>query len=241
MFNMSGQPAMSVPLAWNKAGLPLGMMFSAKFGDEGDPVPPGRPTRAGAALEEQITAGMRVAVAAKMPGLDKTQPYSAARKRHRAATGTPIPQTELDPEAESWLKATRPTTRWRPSPAFSISRKPIASRKSLRSPRKGPWPSAHPRRPSAHRGSWLLQNRSRPDGRDPFQMDGAPRQWRLLCRRDHRREFSADRHRTAARDAAIQMVDDRESDARRRFEQLKSEMTGRGAAANLVRKDSGEA
>ncbi|MDE2364801.1 MAG: amidase [Hyphomicrobiales bacterium] len=34
MFNMSGQPAMSVPLAWNKAGLPLGMMFAAKFGDE---------------------------------------------------------------------------------------------------------------------------------------------------------------------------------------------------------------
>jgi amidase/6-aminohexanoate-cyclic-dimer hydrolase len=35
MFNMSGQPAMSVPLAWSKAGLPLGMMFSAKLGDEG--------------------------------------------------------------------------------------------------------------------------------------------------------------------------------------------------------------
>ena len=34
MFNMSGQPAMSVPLAWNKAGLPLGIMFSARFGDE---------------------------------------------------------------------------------------------------------------------------------------------------------------------------------------------------------------
>jgi amidase len=34
MFNMSGQPAMSVPLAWNKAGLPLGMMFSARLGDE---------------------------------------------------------------------------------------------------------------------------------------------------------------------------------------------------------------
>ena len=44
-----------------------------------------------------------------------------------------------------------------------------------------------------------------------------------------------------SKDAAIQMVDDREADARRRFEQLKSEMTGRAAAANLVRRDSGEA
>jgi amidase len=34
LFNMSGQPAMSVPLAWNAAGLPLGMMFAARFGDE---------------------------------------------------------------------------------------------------------------------------------------------------------------------------------------------------------------
>jgi hypothetical protein len=41
-------------------------------------------------------------------------------------------------------------------------------------------------------------------------------------------------------DAAVRFVDDREDEARRRFEQLKSEMTGRAAAANLVRKDSGE-
>ncbi len=34
MFNISGQPAMSVPLAWNQAGLPLGMMFAGRFGDE---------------------------------------------------------------------------------------------------------------------------------------------------------------------------------------------------------------
>ncbi len=34
MFNMTGQPSMSVPLAWNTAGLPLGMMFTAHFGDE---------------------------------------------------------------------------------------------------------------------------------------------------------------------------------------------------------------
>jgi hypothetical protein len=36
-----------------------------------------------------------------------------------------------------------------------------------------------------------------------------------------------------AREAAIKFVDDRESDARRRFEDLKREMAGRGAA-NLV-------
>lgn len=42
------------------------------------------------------------------------------------------------------------------------------------------------------------------------------------------------------KDAAIQFVDDRESEARQRFEHLKDEMTGRGAVANLVRKDSGE-
>jgi hypothetical protein len=45
-----------------------------------------------------------------------------------------------------------------------------------------------------------------------------------------------------SREAAIQLVDDRESDARRRFEQLKREMmTGRGAATDLARQDSAEA
>ena len=42
------------------------------------------------------------------------------------------------------------------------------------------------------------------------------------------------------KDAAVRLADDRESEARRRFEQLKSEMAGRASAANLVRKD-GEA
>jgi hypothetical protein len=41
-------------------------------------------------------------------------------------------------------------------------------------------------------------------------------------------------------DAAVKFVDDRESEAQRRFEALRSEMTGRGAAANLVRRDAGE-
>jgi hypothetical protein len=43
-----------------------------------------------------------------------------------------------------------------------------------------------------------------------------------------------------SRDAAIRFVDDREIEARRRFEQLKSEMTGRAAISSVVRKDSGE-
>ena len=38
-------------------------------------------------------------------------------------------------------------------------------------------------------------------------------------------------------DAAVKFVDERESEARRRFEALRNEMAGRSAAANLVRKD----
>ena len=38
-------------------------------------------------------------------------------------------------------------------------------------------------------------------------------------------------------DGAVKLVNERESEARQRFEALRSEMTGRSAAANLVRKD----
>jgi amidase len=34
LFNVTGQPAMSVPLAWSAAGLPIGMHFAARWGDE---------------------------------------------------------------------------------------------------------------------------------------------------------------------------------------------------------------
>jgi amidase/6-aminohexanoate-cyclic-dimer hydrolase len=32
--NMTGQPSMSVPLGWTADGLPIGVMFSGRFGDE---------------------------------------------------------------------------------------------------------------------------------------------------------------------------------------------------------------
>jgi hypothetical protein len=43
------------------------------------------------------------------------------------------------------------------------------------------------------------------------------------------------------KDEAIQFVDDREHDTRQRFEDLRQEMTGRAAAADLVRGTGGEA
>ena len=34
LYNVTGQPSMSVPLYWTPDGLPVGVMFSARFGDE---------------------------------------------------------------------------------------------------------------------------------------------------------------------------------------------------------------
>ncbi|HEY5070831.1 MAG TPA: amidase family protein [Caulobacteraceae bacterium] len=33
-FNVSGQPSMSLPLAWSASGLPIGMMFTGRYADE---------------------------------------------------------------------------------------------------------------------------------------------------------------------------------------------------------------
>jgi Asp-tRNA(Asn)/Glu-tRNA(Gln) amidotransferase A subunit family amidase len=33
-FNVTGSPSVSVPLAWSDDGLPIGIMFSARNGDE---------------------------------------------------------------------------------------------------------------------------------------------------------------------------------------------------------------
>jgi hypothetical protein len=43
-----------------------------------------------------------------------------------------------------------------------------------------------------------------------------------------------------SRDAAIKLVDDRESEARQRYENLRSEMAGRSAVTSLLHKDSSE-
>jgi hypothetical protein len=42
------------------------------------------------------------------------------------------------------------------------------------------------------------------------------------------------------RDAAVRLVDDREYEAQRKFDQLRSEMTGRAMAATLTHHDGGE-
>jgi amidase len=34
LFNTTGQPAISLPLAWSREGLPIGMQFAGRFADE---------------------------------------------------------------------------------------------------------------------------------------------------------------------------------------------------------------
>lgn len=34
VYNATGQPSMSIPLAWSQDGLPIGMMFTGRYGDE---------------------------------------------------------------------------------------------------------------------------------------------------------------------------------------------------------------
>jgi hypothetical protein len=41
-------------------------------------------------------------------------------------------------------------------------------------------------------------------------------------------------------DAAVRLVDEREGQAQQRFDQLRSEMSGRAEVANLIRNDGGE-
>ena len=86
-----------------------------------------------------------------------------------------------------------------------------------------------------------IPGRSRPDGGDPFQVDGPPRTMATIM--STRPSARIPRRSSAARCRGMprsRLVDDRESDARRRFEQLKSEMTGAQAAARTGGRDGGE-
>ena len=217
---------MSVPLAWNKAGLPLGMMFSARFGDEATLFRLAGQLEQARPWKEQIASSV---CAAKTP-IDKAQPYSAARKALGAARSTPIPANGLirrlnrEPERPDRQCAGghrqhsgQPERRASPrKPRGRAERRPAAA------------PRGIPARACADRGPWLFQTRSRPDGGDPLQVDGAPRDNGKYYVDETIGENSAPVvNGPLSREEAIQMVDDRESDARRRFEQLKSEMTGR--------------
>ncbi len=107
MFNMSGQPAMSVPLAWNNAGLPLGMMFAARLGDEATLfVSRGNSSKRG-------RGGDKLRRYARKHALwwPKLSLIRARGRETGAATGTPIPLTEyFIPEAfSSWVAAIQPT------------------------------------------------------------------------------------------------------------------------------------
>ena len=58
-FNMSGQPAMSLPLHWSADGVPIGVQLVGRYGDEATIL------ALGAALE------------AEMPWKDRRPPVSA--------------------------------------------------------------------------------------------------------------------------------------------------------------------
>ena len=172
--------------------------------------------------------------------MDKARPYSEARKS--PGGGDTDSADGLDPEAEI-VTQSDPTDHALAAIASILD--PPESRREPEKARgrgaKARGPSAHPRAPppiEAHGYSRF----------GPGPMASIRFKWTVrLDNGDYYVDETIGENSAPivngpmSREAAIQMVDDRESDARRRFEQLKSEMTGRGAAANLVRKDSAEA
>jgi hypothetical protein len=113
--------------------------------------------------------------------------------------------------------------------------------------------------PEPHREPDTAAVAEKPIAREPIEADGysktgpgpmAAIRFKWSVRRGDKGEYYVDEtigensapvvSGPLAKDAAIALVDERENDARRRFELLKSEMTGRATAANLVRKDGQE-
>ena len=113
--------------------------------------------------------------------------------------------------------------------------------------------------PESHRASEQATVDEKPVGPFPTEAHGysktgpgpiAAIRFRWTVRRDEHGEYYVDETIGESSmpvvsgpmpgDAAIRWVNDRESEARRRFEALKNEMSGRTTAANLVRKDVSE-
>jgi len=113
--------------------------------------------------------------------------------------------------------------------------------------------------PESHRESETGAVAEKPIAREPIEADGysktgpgpmAAIRFKWSVRRGDNGEYYVDEtigenstplvSGPLSKDAAIALVDERENEARRRFELLKNEMTGRAAAANLVGKDGSE-
>ena len=113
--------------------------------------------------------------------------------------------------------------------------------------------------PEPHREPETAAVPEKPIAREPIEADGYSRtgpgpmaaiRFKWSVRRGDNGEYYVDEtigensapfvSGPLTKDAAIALVDERENEARQRFELLKSEMTGRAADANLVRKDGSE-
>jgi hypothetical protein len=113
--------------------------------------------------------------------------------------------------------------------------------------------------PEAHRESEKSAVEEQPVAPEPIEAEGyskigpgpmAAIRFRWTVRREANDEYFVDEtigensapvvSGPLAPDEAIRLVDDRANEARERFEQIRSEMSGRAAAANLIRKDVGE-
>jgi hypothetical protein len=77
-FNVTGQPAISLPLYWNSTRLPIGTQLVAAFG-RGFAYPDRRATGAGTALEGSASASLRLSkiLAIHQPRLQLTYPVQA--------------------------------------------------------------------------------------------------------------------------------------------------------------------